>query len=97
MPYSSSLIFQQNHRNSKGFTLVELVIVTILVGILAITALPKFVNRERDARIAVLHNIAGQMKTVSELAHHKALFTSQSAPFVANFLINSRQVRLVYG
>lgn len=97
MPYSSSLIFQQNHRNSKGFTLVELVIVIILVGVLAITTLPKFVNKQRDARIAVLHNIAGQMKVASDLAHYKALFTRQTAPFVVNFLINGRQVRLVYG
>ncbi|NRA72841.1 MAG: prepilin-type N-terminal cleavage/methylation domain-containing protein [Gammaproteobacteria bacterium] len=47
---------------TKGFTLIELVIVIIILGILAVTAAPKFINLSSDAEIGTLKGIAGAMK-----------------------------------
>ena len=49
--------------NQKGFTLVELVVVIVILGVLAATALPRFINVTNDARIAAVNGIAGGLRS----------------------------------
>ena len=58
--------------NSQGFTLIELIIVIVLLGILASVAAPRFINFGADARIATLESIEGSMRSASDLVNLRA-------------------------
>ncbi|MBW8182824.1 type II secretion system protein [Shewanella nanhaiensis] len=59
-------------KNQKGFTLIELVVVIIILGILAVTAAPKFINLQSDARESTLDGMKGALQGANTLLYSKA-------------------------
>ena len=66
----------QKHSSEQGFTLIELIVVIVILGILAAFAIPRFVNLQNDARRSVLQGISGSLQAASALAYSKALVST---------------------
>ena len=58
---------------NSGFTLIELVLVIVILGILSASAAPKFMNLATDARIASLHGLKAAMTSARNMVHSKAI------------------------
>ncbi|NRA82787.1 MAG: prepilin-type N-terminal cleavage/methylation domain-containing protein [Gammaproteobacteria bacterium] len=59
-------------KKSQGFTLIELIIVIIILGILAVTAAPKFIDMQGDARGALLQGVKGSIAGAMNITYAKS-------------------------
>ncbi len=75
-----------NHKQA-GFTLIELVIVVVILGILAAVALPRFINFTTGSREAVLASLAGAVSGANTLVYAQAAIQGSQNQPTANVII----------
>ena len=64
---------------SKGFTIIELVVVIVILGILAATAAPKFIDLTGDAKKSAMEGVQGSIESAVSIMHAKALVNNAAS------------------
>ena len=80
----------------SGFTLIELIIVIIMLGVLSVTALPRFVNLSSEANAAVINTLAGALKSTANIAHTKAIIAKRNGGFNNGFDFDGVYLSLIH-
>ena len=83
----------------KGFTLIELVVVIVILGILAATAAPKFIDLTSDARESVMKGVEGSIESAISMVHAKAIIDGKTTGTDGKntIEIDGKHYALVYG
>lgn len=84
-------------KRQGGFTLIELVVVIVILGILAVTAAPRFLNLQDDARSAAAQGLKGAIAGAAGITYGKAAIEGVETQQSASIKINGNDVALVFG
>jgi len=84
-------------RNNGGFTLIELIVVIVILGILAVTAAPKFIDLQSDARLATLNGMKAAINSAVSLTYGKSLVLGKEKEKKVSITINGSPVSVCYG
>lgn len=86
----------KNMSKVKGFTLIELVVVIVILGILAATAAPKFIDLTGDAKESIVEGVRGSINSAADMAHAKALVSGQAGA-TGQITVAGSTISLIYG
>lgn len=65
-------------RNQKGFTLIEIIAVLIILGILAAVAVPRFINMQGEAQVYAVQGATAALKSTATMEYAHALLQTPS-------------------
>ena len=78
-------------KNEKGFTLIEIIAVIIIMGILAAVAVPKFFSMQEDAKIAALKGALSEAAGRFNHAYAKYILNEKKAPAAVTGVLNTAE------
>ena len=80
-----------------GFTLIELIVVIVILGIMVTFAAPKFVNLQSDARTSVIRGVEGSIRSAATLVYSKSLIDGTEQAATGTVAVSTGNVDIVFG
>lgn len=87
----------ENIKTERGFTLIELVVVVVILAILSAFALPRFANFSSQARAASIQAMAGTLESAASLVYMRALLEGAQNSPATSIEVNGQNINIVYG
>lgn len=82
---------------SKGFTLIELVVVIVIIGTLAAGVAPKFINLTADAQTATLRGVMAKIQGAAARVHSKSLVKGNQNMANSAITYTGGELAITYG